>query len=235
MVMVPRPAATAYQMIPASTAASDRRSTTESRNAPRRETRPEALATAPSSMSGRPERRLTAPPMAGRPVAIRAPAPRLPARPMPVRLLAVMPALARAWPAGSVTWRKVSRALDESTGLPVGDGDAPWGERPWLNLGRLALLTDPAQRRPVTAICGGSIAATWRHRGRLAACEELSHRSCPQHPDRWSRGSRQDLSGRGGVPRHRGHQPHRPGRGRYHRHRLRARGDTQADLGLAGR
>ena len=102
-------------------------------------------------------------------------------------------------------------------------------------LGEASTPTDPAQRRPVTAICGGSIAATWRHRGRLAACEELSHRSCPQHPDRWSRGSRQDLSGRGGVPRHRGHQPHRPGRGRHHRHRLRARGDAQADLGLPGR
>src|SRR5829696_9632139 len=138
MAMVPRSAATAYQMIPASTAASERRSTTESRNAPRRETRPEALATAPSSMSGRPERRLTAPPMAGRPVAMRAPAPRLPARPTAVRLLAVMPALARAWPAGSVTWRKVSRALDESTGYLSWTG-ALLGERPWLNLGRLAL------------------------------------------------------------------------------------------------
>jgi hypothetical protein len=72
--------------------------------------------------------------------------------------LAVMPALARAWPAGSVTWRKVSRAFDESTRIPVGTG-APLGGAPWRNLGRLALLIDPAQRRPVTAICGGSIAA----------------------------------------------------------------------------
>ncbi len=112
---------------------------------------------------------------------------------------------------------------------------APLGGTPMAELGEASTPTDPAQRRPVTAICGGSIAATWRHRGRLAACEELPHRPCPQHPDRRSRGRRQDLAGRGGVSRHRGHQPHRPGRGRHHRHRLRARGDPQADLGLPGR
>src|SRR5215211_444237 len=143
MAMAVRSRTAANQMSPASTAASESRSTTESRKAPRREVRPEALATAPSSMSGSPERRLTAPPISGWPVAMRAPAPRLPASPIAVRLLAVMPALARAWPAGSVTWRKVSRALDESTRTTCsGRGRLPGGA-PMRDQGRLTLPTDP--------------------------------------------------------------------------------------------
>src|SRR6266511_4713269 len=91
--------------------------------------------------------------------------PRLPARPTAVRLLAVMPAFASACPAGSVTWRKVSRAFDESKRSTCHDGGAS-GEGARTGRGEATPMIDPAQRRPVTAICGGSIAAPGRRPAR---------------------------------------------------------------------
>src|SRR6266511_3349467 len=128
------------QTMPASTEASEMRSTTESKKAPRRELRPVALATAPSSMSGRPDRRLSRPPTRSWPPAISAPAPTLPARPSAVRLLAVNPALASAWPAGSVTCRKLSRALFEESTEILSTGGTPPLRRPSVWTGRLARL-----------------------------------------------------------------------------------------------
>src|SRR5690606_9053167 len=86
-----------YQATPPSRRASLTRSTVESKNAPRGEAVPDALATAPSSTSGRAVSTSSSRPARSAPLAIAIEAPTAMTRPVVVRWLAVMP-VRRSWP-----------------------------------------------------------------------------------------------------------------------------------------
>jgi hypothetical protein len=98
-----------YQAMPPSSSASLIRSMTESKNAPRGEAVPDALATAPSSTSGTAVSTRSSRPARSEPLAMATAAATAMARPVTVRWLAVMPVRRMLAPIGRRPFSKVLR------------------------------------------------------------------------------------------------------------------------------
>jgi hypothetical protein len=108
-----------YQATPPSNSASLMRSITESKNAPRGEAVPEALATAPSSTSGTAVRTKRIRPARSHPLAIVNAAAVAMARPVSVRWLAVIPVRLIWAPMGRSPFSKLLRQRPSNIMSPV--------------------------------------------------------------------------------------------------------------------